>query len=138
ARNRSVCAHCRPTVIVTDDLDGWRAALGTDQAPHLIGTDIATGPDATAHLPLPPGDLPPEAPAYLQYTSGSTRTPSGVVITHRNLMANLEAMHQALAFTEADRVLTWLPLHHDMGLVGGLLFPMYARIGCYYLSPTTF
>jgi acyl-CoA synthetase (AMP-forming)/AMP-acid ligase II len=138
ARNRSVCGHCRPTAVVTDDLEGWRAALGTDQACRLIGTDLAIGPDATAQLSLPSSDLAPDAPAYLQYTSGSTRTPSGVVITHRNLMANLEAMHQALAFTEADRVLSWLPLHHDMGLVGGLLFPMYSRIGCYYLSPTAF
>jgi acyl-CoA synthetase (AMP-forming)/AMP-acid ligase II len=74
--------------------------------------------------PAAPG---PEAIAYLQYTSGSTATPKGVVLRHRNVLANLRFMEKAFARTELVRVASWLPLHHDMGLVGHLFTILYER-----------
>lgn len=76
--------------------------------------------------------------AYLQYTSGSTSTPKGVMITHNNLKHNLQASHIASQYTATSRVLTWMPYFHDYGLVGGLLQPLYSGVPGYVMSPLTF
>jgi acyl-CoA synthetase (AMP-forming)/AMP-acid ligase II/pimeloyl-ACP methyl ester carboxylesterase len=80
----------------------------------------------------------PAMPAYLQYTSGSTREPRGVIITHGNLAANCEAIGMAARLNPRDVVVSWLPLYHDMGLISGLLIPLYWRIPSYVMSPLTF
>ncbi|GAA2077444.1 fatty acyl-AMP ligase [Streptomyces albiaxialis] len=71
-----------------------------------------------------PGLLPDDV-AYLQYTSGSVSEPKGVMVTHRNLLANQEAIRRALRTGPGTRVGGWLPFHHDMGLVGQLLHPLW-------------
>lgn len=76
--------------------------------------------------------------AFIQYTSGSTSNPKGVVITHGNVMTNLARISQDFACTENDVGLSWLPLHHDMGLIGHVLQPLYAGIHNYFLSPVDF
>ncbi len=76
--------------------------------------------------------------AYLQYTSGSTSTPKGVVVTHRNLMANLESIAASGGFTAGTRTLSWLPHFHDMGLVYGFLQPIFSGFSTYLFSPTSF
>ena len=79
---------------------------------------------------LPPGDASawkpsPDEACYLQFSSGSTRAPTGVLVTHRALMANALAItRDGLRTTTADRAVSWLPLFHDMGLVGFLLSPL--------------
>ena len=106
-------------------LVGWlcEAAEGLDT--RLVGT-VADLPPATA-IDLPP--IAPEAAAYLQFSSGSTRFPMGVVVTHRALMANCQAITRGgLKVTPADRAVSWLPLFHDMGLVGFLLSPLSAQM----------
>ncbi len=65
-----------------------------------------------------------ETTAFFQYTSGSTSTPKGVVVTHGNLLHNLTLIHEAFRTTEEDRSVIWLPPYHDMGLIGGLLQPL--------------
>jgi acyl-CoA synthetase (AMP-forming)/AMP-acid ligase II/acyl carrier protein len=79
------------------------------------------------------GDL-----AYLQYTSGSTSTPKGVELTHGNLLANLELMAVAFELSERDSAVLWLPPFHDMGLIGGLLQPLYSGFPVTLLSPVHF
>src|SRR5207237_7442389 len=79
-----------------------------------------------------------DEPNLIQYTSGSTGTPRGVVITADNLMANVEAMGKALRLDADDRVVAWLPLYHDMGLIGGLLAPVAHGATCWILSPLEF
>ena len=66
----------------------------------------------------------PDGLALLQYTSGSTGTPKGVEITHRCLVWNLDGIREGMQGVEGDRVVSWLPLYHDMGLIGGWLWPL--------------
>jgi 1-acyl-sn-glycerol-3-phosphate acyltransferase len=72
-----------------------------------------------------------EALALLQYTSGSTGTPKGVMLTHANLLANIRAMGQVTEASSADVFVSWLPLYHDMGLIGAWLGSLYH--GCRYV-----
>ncbi|MFX6258788.1 AMP-binding protein, partial [Acinetobacter baumannii] len=67
----------------------------------------------------------PDTVAFLQYTSGSTATPKGVMVTHANIVANEAAIASQFRTTADDVMVSWLPLYHDMGLIGGLLHPLY-------------
>ncbi|STX51775.1 saframycin Mx1 synthetase B [Legionella busanensis] len=85
-----------------------------------------------------PITIKPNDVAYLQYTSGSTAMPKGVMVTHRNILANLSLVLQTIGEQENDRMVSWLPPYHDMGLIGNLLFPVYAQIPILMMSPITF
>ncbi|WNZ76292.1 MULTISPECIES: condensation domain-containing protein [Pseudomonas] len=76
--------------------------------------------------------------AFLQYTSGSTGSPKGVEVRQRNLIANVELMRQAYDFDEHGAMVNWLPLYHDMGLIGGMLAPLYSGMPCYLMASQTF
>jgi acyl-CoA synthetase (AMP-forming)/AMP-acid ligase II len=75
--------------------------------------------------------------AYLQYTSGSTSLPSGVMLTHENLMHHLRTLHDACGYGNGATV-TWMPHFHDYGLVQGLLQPFFSGDPCYVMSPLSF
>ena len=83
-------------------------------------------------------DVGPDAPALIQLTSGSTGHPRGVLLSHRAVLANLAAISKALPAGEDAREVTWLPLHHDMGLAGGLLYPLFNGFPVNVLSPLHF
>ena len=92
-------------------------------------------PDSDASLPV----VKPDDIAYIQYTSGSTRFPRGVVIKHSTAMANLAGIiRHGLEMTAEDRFMSWLPFYHDMGLVGFVLVPMAAQISVDYLDTREF
>lgn len=76
--------------------------------------------------------------AFLQYTSGSTAEPKGVKITYKNLLHNLEAIHRCFRHSEASRGVIWLPPYHDMGLIGGILQPLYGNFPVTLMSPLMF
>jgi len=76
--------------------------------------------------------------AFLQYTSGSTGTPKGVVLTHANLLANLRAMGQVVKAGAHDRFVSWLPLYHDMGLIGAWMGSLYHGIPLFLMPPQAF
>jgi 1-acyl-sn-glycerol-3-phosphate acyltransferase len=100
---------------------------------HVIVPESLTGETATA-LPRPrPGDL-----ALVQYTSGSTGQPKGVALTHQNMLANIRAMGQATAASGADTFVSWLPLYHDMGLIGAWLGSMYFGVPLVVMAPQVF
>ncbi len=83
-------------------------------------------------------DLSNETIAFLQYTSGSTGAPKGTVITHENLLHNATLLHQCLQHTPDSISVSWLPLYHDMGLIGGVLQPIYGLVPTYLMNPLAF
>jgi len=91
--------------------------------------------------PLPaPIAVPPDATALIQFTSGSTASPKGIVLSHASLSANLSAIvgPDGLAATSSDVGVSWLPLYHDMGLIGALLAGVYAGGDLVIMSPVLF
>ena len=102
---------------------------------EAVETVDRLGRVAAGALPAPPGadDL-----ALLQYTSGSTGDPKGVMLTHRNLLANIRAMGRAIRPRDGDVFVSWLPLYHDMGLIGAWLSTLYYAIPVVIMSPLSF
>lgn len=83
-------------------------------------------------------DIDATTVAMIQYTSGSTTTPKGVVLKHDNLMRNMEAIRSSWNGTDSDVGAFWLPSHHDMGLIGGVLSMIYLGCTAHFMSPTAF
>ena len=79
-----------------------------------------------------------ESLAFLQYTSGSTAAPRGVMVSHANLLHNQRLIQQTFQQTEESIILGWLPLYHDMGLIGNVLQPLYVGAPCILMSPVAF
>ena len=135
---QGLIASCKPAAIVSSE--EWLpliSAVSTD-APDLrilSHADLNALPEKECDLPLPsPQDI-----AYLQYTSGSTRFPRGVIITHRSVMANLQVIsHDGIKLRPGDRCVSWLPFYHDMGLVGFLLTPVATQLSVDYMSTQDF
>lgn len=134
---RHVLATSGARVLVTSD--SVRPLL----AEHLNGhgprlaleRELATA-DAAADVP---GAVSPDDLAFLQFTSGSTSRPKGVMVTHENLAVNGRAiMFDGLRSSEEDRGVTWLPLYHDMGLVGFVVAPLFARVSILFLPTSAF
>ncbi len=91
-----------------------------------------------SEAPLPTLTLHSTDPAFIQYTSGSTGNPKGVYLTHGNLIANIRAMGEALHITSEDRIVSWLPLYHDMGLIGAWLGSLHFGAPATIMSPLMF
>jgi amino acid adenylation domain-containing protein/FkbM family methyltransferase len=80
----------------------------------------------------------PDALALLQYTSGSTASPKGVMVSHRNLLANSEYIDYGFEHTAQSVALSWLPHSHDMGLINGIIQPLYKGFRCFLMPPAAF
>lgn len=76
--------------------------------------------------------------AFLQYTSGSTGTPKGVMLSHRNLLHNAATTYDCMEHSPESIFVSWLPTYHDMGLIGGILQPLYGGFPCILMPPTAF
>jgi len=110
-------------------------------SPHgqtkLIAVDIAAiGEEKPLHKGLPSPD--PDAAAFIQYTSGTTGAPKGAVITNRALMHNCHAIKLGAGLSSDTVVASWLPLFHDMGLVGVLLAGLYIKCAIHLMPPESF
>lgn len=117
---------------------GETVCLATDTTTDT-GTGIhdGTGTGSEADDWRPPATGPDDL-AFLQYTSGSTSKPRGVMVTHRNLMANQAALQRLLGTTADDRFGNWLPHYHDMGLIAHLLHPLYLGTTAVQTAPAAF
>ncbi len=102
----------------------------------ILGTDVADLRDADAWVRPP--SLSAESLAILQYTSGSTGSPKGVMLSHRNVLANCELILEAFEPERDHRGMAWLPAYHDMGLIGGILQPLFTGRSSTLMSPMTF
>jgi 1-acyl-sn-glycerol-3-phosphate acyltransferase len=100
---------------------------------HVLNPAELSGYGEIAGIPRDAADL-----ALLQYTSGSTGDPKGVMLTHANLLADIRAMGEAIRVTTADVFVSWLPLYHDMGLVGTWLSSLYFGLPVAVMAPTSF
>eukprot|EP00297_Palpitomonas_bilix_P002280 CAMPEP_0113905466 /NCGR_PEP_ID=MMETSP0780_2-20120614/24034_1 /TAXON_ID=652834 /ORGANISM="Palpitomonas bilix" /LENGTH=791 /DNA_ID=CAMNT_0000899611 /DNA_START=71 /DNA_END=2448 /DNA_ORIENTATION=- /assembly_acc=CAM_ASM_000599 len=105
-----------------------------------FGTPV--DPDEKAYRKANYGMCPPlfdgDSLAFLQYSSGSTGVPKGVMLTHKNLLYNSKLIGKGFETGADDVGVIWLPPYHDMGLIGGVIQPMYAGFPVYLLSPLTF
>ena len=100
---------------------------------------VATvGALAVADAPARPAALASGDAALIQYTSGSTGDPKGVLLTHANLLANIRAIGEAIAIAPDDVAVSWLPLYHDMGLIGSWLGALYHGVPIVIFSPIAF
>lgn len=108
-----------------ESLQPWLKEAAT-QAGVGLAAQVSELPEAPTTALPPPA---PEDPCYVQFSSGSTRNPTGVLCTHAALMANaLAATRDGLQVRPDDRAISWLPLYHDMGLVGFLLMPLSVQM----------
>ena len=112
-----------------------RLGMTREDFPNLqwLLVDTVTDEEACAwhkHAPEP------DTLCYLQYTSGSTGSPRGVMVQHKHLMYQGQYMDHALGLTEKDRALSWLPLYHDMGLIVGALQPLYSGFPLWLTAPS--
>ena len=129
-------ASSDPAVLLYPDEIGAMCAAAAERqgCTGLSWTAVAaTEPAATA---LPPAD--PDAICYLQYSSGSTRFPHGVAVTHRALLANLAGHAHGMRLQPGDRCISWLPWYHDMGLVGCFLSPIANQVSVDFLRTEDF
>ncbi|MBP0461831.1 fatty acyl-AMP ligase [Streptomyces montanisoli] len=107
---------------------------GADGSDGAYGSDGADADGAHAQQQPPSGD----SPALIQYTSGTTAAPRGVVVTHANLLAAMESIRAALSTDQGSRIGGWLPLHHDLGLIGQLLHPLWLGATAVLVPPARF
>ncbi|MBF6062966.1 fatty acyl-AMP ligase [Nocardia terpenica] len=111
------------------------AETATARAGLAVGRVLATATEPTAPPVLDPiGD----DPAYLLYTADSALPESGIAVTHANLAAALEQLRTGLPATAAKPIVTWLPFHHDMGLILALALPLYTGVPAVTLAPAAF
>ena len=140
SRLRAIVADTKSTALLTTKALPSRIAprLEQFQSPQplrLFATDdMASGmEDYWRASEVSAGSL-----AVLQYTSGSTGTPKGVMLSHGNLLHNSALLHHACATPSAGKIISWLPPYHDMGLIGGVLQPLYGGVPCILMSPASF
>ena len=136
-RHVKILDNARARILITIPEAKRVARLLQSNLPHLHR--LATVEDLSAHEIT--GGLPSRRPgdiAFLQYTSGSTGDPKGVILTHANLLANIRAMVRRARVTSHDTFVSWLPLYHDMGLIGTWFGSLYIGAQLVLLSPLSF
>lgn len=138
ARLRAIAADAEPALVLTTGAQARdHAEALAEIAPRaaVVATDATLPAAAQAWQPYA---ARAETLAFLQYTSGSTASPKGVMVSHGNVMANELAIAEGMSVGRGDVMVSWLPLYHDMGLIGGLLQPIHSGIPVVLMSPQFF
>jgi acyl carrier protein len=136
-RHAAILANCSARVLITVPAIQPLARLVQPQVPTLAAVlaadDLMRAAPSAAFTRASADDL-----ALLQYTSGSTGNPKGVMLTHANVMANIRAWSERVGLTPADVCVSWLPLYHDMGLIGTWMGSLYNACPLVLMSPLSF
>jgi fatty-acyl-CoA synthase len=129
-------ASSDPVLLIGPDEIAAMTAQAADRqgCAHATWADFAAKDAAKVALP----EAHPDDICYLQYSSGSTRFPHGVAVTHRSLLSNLASHSHGMEFIESDRCVSWLPWYHDMGLVGCFLSMIANQVSTDYLKTEDF
>lgn len=136
-RHRGILDNARATTLITVPEAQPVARLLKAQVAGL--RSVVTVQELSAHAEgLAAPSSRPQDVAFLQYTSGSTGQPKGVILTHANLLANIRAMGEVVQADSTDRFVSWLPLYHDMGLIGAWLGSLYYACQVVLMSPLAF
>ncbi|MDP1535971.1 MAG: 1-acylglycerol-3-phosphate O-acyltransferase [Burkholderiales bacterium] len=136
-RIAGILRNAQARVLVTVERAKPLAQLLRAQAEALQTVGTVTDLSRADASFVPPAIVASDV-AFLQYTSGSTGEPKGVVLTHANLLANLRAMWRASKVSSDDTFVSWLPLYHDMGLIGACLGALYLGFHLVLMSPLAF
>jgi 1-acyl-sn-glycerol-3-phosphate acyltransferase len=136
-RQAGILANCEARILVTVPEAKLVARLLRGEVPTLgrVATPAELAADGGEFTPV---SIAPDDIAFLQYTSGSTGSPKGVVLTHAHLLANIRAMGHAAQAGSRDVFVSWLPLYHDMGLIGAWLTTLYFSVQLVLMSPVAF
>ncbi|HEX3131221.1 MAG TPA: AMP-binding protein [Thermoanaerobaculia bacterium] len=134
-RQAGILATSQAGVLITFSDVLPLARLLRAQLPEL--RKVVTVPELSGTSPVLPGVKDSDI-AFLQFTSGSTGNPKGVTLTHANLLANLRSIGKAVEMGPDDVVVSWLPLYHDMGLIGSWMGSLYFGLPLVLMSPLTF
>jgi acyl-CoA synthetase (AMP-forming)/AMP-acid ligase II len=139
-RLESIIADCQPAIALTSGeiLNSPRSIFRQQSSPIAQLRALATEntPPITAFEPK--GDISGKTPVILQYTSGSTASPRGVVLTHANIVHNTAMIQQNFPLDPESSTVFWLPPYHDMGLIGGILQPLCTGFPVTLMSPVAF
>ncbi|AUX48981.1 uncharacterized protein SOCE26_105260 [Sorangium cellulosum] len=137
SRFDAIIADCTPACALTGGSGLRERSRSTSHAGlpvHALGEiSLAEGEPRAGEPRRAPEDV-----AYLQYTSGSTSSPKGVMVSHRNVLQNCRMLAAGFGMEEGETFVTWLPHFHDMGLIHGLLLPLYLAGRCYVMPPAAF
>ncbi|MEH2436104.1 MAG: fatty acyl-AMP ligase [Nostoc sp.] len=141
SRLQAIAADAQAKIVLTSKsiLDNLQTSSNQENLEisglHWLATDELSNDLAQAWQPQ---ELTGDTLAFLQYTSGSTGTPKGVMISHGNLLHNEQMIEKAFGHTNKTIVVGWLPVFHDMGLIGNVLQPLYLGVPCILMSPVDF
>lgn len=140
ARVQQVAGDAQARLALTSNasLARVREAAQTDSALSDLRWLVSDTIDDAGAADWREPELSPDTLALLQYTSGSTSTPKGVMLSHANLLHNEAVIHAAFEHDEHTVVVGWLPVYHDMGLIGNVLQPLYAGATCVLMPPAAF
>ncbi len=143
-RLRAIIRDAQAALVLTNQqllepAQAFRDDDGQGTGATWIATDVAPEAQAVPPDPAPLAPIGPASIAYLQYTSGSTSSPRGVILTHANVIAQARTGGAAVGVeAQSSRLLCWLPHFHDYGLVFGTVLPFCAGVPSYLMSPLTF
>lgn len=132
-----IAGDAAPSVLLTDGVTHERGARWLSQL-GAIEVLLTQSLESPARNVWRPARIDPQAIAFLQYTSGSTSAPKGVQVTHANLMANARMIGAAFEQDERTVLVGWLPLFHDMGLIGNVLQSLFLGGRCVLMAPSAF
>ncbi len=136
-RLRAIVKSAQPSIILTtrDMLDFTRRSLDVAEPGNDIRCSHTDGVEASAWSPR---SLTSESVAILQYTSGSTAAPRGVTLTHANILHNSQVIQRKFNLNLDSVGVIWLPPYHDMGLIGGIIQPLYTGFPVHLFAPLSF